>query len=375
MSTLHLPTCHYMIATQLTLFASDFILPTTAFFPAYSDIDDGTDSDGLTDHPRLPESVALVATAFRLIHRRQRKQFHWDDIFALIAGCFDTIVFACFWTRLILNDRARAGHPTSRALGVAIHLIMSLTFTSTLWSVRISIICSVLRIMPRGRTQILLRCIISAFALTWVLLIFFKCWICGSNMNWVGDCVLGRPFGIGRLTAVVVSNVILVGLPTFLLWHTSLPRPLRLMLRAIFSTSLLTTGISALHSVYAMGDNKYLEGFTAHFESAVTLMVCNLLVLVTFIYRRIRNGRDLDDELTEYLSTAPPRDNRRLTTRISFTNISSRSQPTFLSTLRRGSSVFLEANSSANAPGNDSCLESSLSSGCTSKESSVTKAL
>ncbi|KAF5382998.1 hypothetical protein D9615_004848 [Tricholomella constricta] len=169
------------------------------------------------------------------------------------------------------------------------------------------------------------------------------------------------------------------------------------MLRAIFSTSILTTAISALHSVYAMGNNKLLEGFTAHlevdlffifdeplkrthlrtfciFQSAVTLMVCNLLFLVTFVYRRIRNGRDLDDELSEYLSTAPPRGDRRHATRISFTAISSRSQHTFLSTLRRGSSVFLEAAPSANAPDNDASLESSLSSGYASAESSVEKA-
>ncbi|KAF8060797.1 hypothetical protein FPV67DRAFT_1511586 [Lyophyllum atratum] len=301
---------------------------------------------------RLPiticHSLALITTTFRLVHRRQRKQCSWDDFWALVAVACDTVVFVYFWIRVMNNDRTSAGHPPSRTMGRINNLTDSLAFTSTVWSARISIACSVLRILPRGRIRSFVFYMTCLFGLTAALMLFFKSWICGRDLSWNIDCPRGRSFNIAKLATDIVADVALITVPLYLLWHTSLPKAPRYMLASVFATSILTTALSAVHAVYGMGTNTFLDGVTAHVEAAVTVMVCNLLVIVTYIYRRARNGRDLDDDITDFLTTQAPRRRAPLTF-MSFTNIAQSKLTNFFSTTRRGSSIFLEATSSSNA--------------------------
>lgn len=124
------------------------------------------------------------------------------------------------------------------------------------------------------------------------------------------------------------------------------------MIRAVFATSIATAAISAMHACYDLGPNQVLDSFTAHLESAVTVMVCNLLVVVTFFYRRFRNGSDLDDDVTVYLSTQRPRPRAPITF-MSFAGLSHSQPITYLSAMRRGSSLFLEEIPSTNAARNN----------------------
>ncbi|KAG6887257.1 hypothetical protein C0992_013132 [Termitomyces sp. T32_za158] len=76
-------------------------------------------------------------------------------------------------------------------------------------------------------------------------------------------------------------------------------------------------------------------------QAAVTLLMCNLLVLVTFVYRHFRNERDLENELSEYYSRAvdtPVVNGLTISTQIS----AEESHDLAQYTMRRGSSVFLE---------------------------------
>ncbi|KAG6910736.1 hypothetical protein DXG01_008268 [Tephrocybe rancida] len=91
--------------------------------------------------------------------------------------------------------------------------------------------------------------------------------------------------------------------------------------------------------------NAPLTGFTMNVESTVTLLVCNLLVLVTIVYRRMRNGRDIeDDETSDYETTQKESEPHRMST---LTEISTQSEstnePSFPPTNPRGTSLFLEA--------------------------------
>ncbi|KAF8067987.1 hypothetical protein FPV67DRAFT_1168021 [Lyophyllum atratum] len=77
-----------------------------------------------------------------------------------------------------------------------------------------------------------------------------------------------------------------------------------------------------------------------------------LLVMVTYIYRRRRIGRDLQDDVTEYLTTQAPRPRAQLTF-LSFINITLTQLTSFFPTTRRGSSLFLEGIVSGNAARNN----------------------
>ncbi|KAF8060796.1 hypothetical protein FPV67DRAFT_1587240 [Lyophyllum atratum] len=305
---------------------------------------------------RLPvticHSLALVTTTFRLLHRRRRKQCSWDDFWAMVAVACDMVVFIFFWLRAVNNDQTSAGHPPTKTVGRINNLTGLLASTSTLWSARISIACSVLRILPGGRTRSFVFYMTCLFGLTAILMLFFKAWICGRDSSWNTDCPRGQSLNIAKVATEIVADFALITIPLYLLWHTSLPKAPRYMIASVFATSILTTALSVIHAIYGMGPNRFLDGVTAHIEAAVTVMVCNLLVIVTYIYRRTRNGRDLDDDITEYLTTQAPR-RRAPITFMSFTNITQSQLTTFFSTARRGSSLFLDATPSSDATRNN----------------------
>jgi len=56
----------------------------------------------------------------------------------------------------------------------------------------------------------------------------------------------------------------------------------------------LVTVVSVVHAAFLLGPSGLLEGLTANVECAVSLIVANLAVVVTHIYRLIRNGEDID---------------------------------------------------------------------------------
>jgi hypothetical protein len=92
-------------------------------------------------------------------------------------------------------------------------------------------------------------------------------------------------------------------------------------------------------------------------------MICNLLVIVTWCYRTLQHGRDMDDELGEYLSTQSPVP----LTDVVFTDISSESHPNTTFSSRRGTSIFRSNDSANNTSANDQTHSSTASR--SSKES------
>ena len=173
------------------------------------------------------------------------------------------------------------------------------------------------------------------------------------------NCIQLWPF-CARKIADIVSNVLLVVIPLFILRHTRLPKASLYMIRAVFVTTICMISICTIRVIYAMRNNIPLNGLITNLEvslvtrsspraltrglvqAAVTLLMCNLLVLVTFVYRHIRNGRDLDHELSEYLSRA--RGTPVVHGLTSFTSISAPELPDSAQlTTGRGTSLFLEA--------------------------------
>jgi len=96
-----------------------------------------------------------------------------------------------------------------------------------------------------------------------------------------------------------IADGILVAIPFRLLWGVNMPKNMRKLLFSIFSASLLVTIVSIIHAVFLMGPSGLLEGLTANVECAVSLVVANLAVVVTHVYRLVRNGEDIDHDSYE----------------------------------------------------------------------------
>lgn len=106
-----------------------------------------------------------------------------------------------------------------------------------------------------------------------------------------------------------------------MLWDVRLPAHERRLIRALFSASILTTLVSVVHTLFVIGPTHLLEGVSANLEvcviswhafqttdvlsqAAVSLIVCNLLVVVTFLYRVCLRRWNSDTDESYISSTA-----------------------------------------------------------------------
>lgn len=67
-------------------------------------------------------------------------------------------------------------------------------------------------------------------------------------------------------TAEVVSDVVLVALPTQILWWTRLPRNEHILMLSILTMSLLSVMVSIVHVTFVIPVSGYTAGMTADIE-------------------------------------------------------------------------------------------------------------
>ncbi|KAJ6610479.1 hypothetical protein B0H10DRAFT_2060136 [Mycena sp. CBHHK59/15] len=176
--------------------------------------------------------------------------------------------------------------------------MVNLGFTNTLWSSRMSVMFSVIRIIPQ---QFKLRKVTNYFAVLfgvmWAALMAYKLYICASDRSWYAkvkpQCHLGKGVATAELLTDFVADLVLAGVPIELLRGVNMIQgSKRRMLIIIFAASLLTTLASIVHAVYVLGPTGLLEGISAQAEAATALLVANAGALVTAVYRYIRKQRD-----------------------------------------------------------------------------------
>ncbi|KZT20193.1 hypothetical protein NEOLEDRAFT_1048031, partial [Neolentinus lepideus HHB14362 ss-1] len=236
--------------------------------------------------------VAILCTVFRLGYRYTRLRFWWDDLLAGLSMALDVVCLVSIW---ILTDSSSVGpvHQPRKALVVA-YWFASIAFTSVLWSARLSILYSVMRITP---STMMLRRVMYAmavsFGLMYISIIIQKVYMCAHHGKWetthILQCHLGNGIAITELTTDCISDIILVAIPWGLLLRIRLPKAHRKLLLTIFSASIVTTAVSIPHAVFVLGPEGLLSDITAHVEAGVSLIVANLLVILTYIYKVIKH--------------------------------------------------------------------------------------
>ncbi|KAJ7587107.1 hypothetical protein C8J56DRAFT_91685 [Mycena floridula] len=232
---------------------------------------------------------AILITAFRIQRRIHIRKFWWDDFWALVSWILEIIMLA------LLFAQPAAFLKGIKSQLIAFAWLSPLVYTLVVWTTRISISSSITRILaPSTKTRKMsIAMTVSLFAMLCGVLIG-KIWLCAKDSSWHNtpsvSCPSAPSVTIFQLTTDVVSSVALAVFPLLVLWHVDLPHKERVLILTIFAASILLTGSSTLHAVYAFGPSNLqrrieLFALTAHFEAAVSLMVCNLLVVVTRCYR------------------------------------------------------------------------------------------
>ncbi|EGO21195.1 hypothetical protein SERLADRAFT_476072, partial [Serpula lacrymans var. lacrymans S7.9] len=236
-------------------------------------------------------ACAIMTTTFRLWYRVRKRRFWWDDGLAAIALLSLCISLVCVW---IITDGQVSPSGESKMLHITADWGVVTTFTTCLWFARMSIMVSIVRLAPPAlRIRYLALCSSVLFALMWVALLVQKLYLCGHNIDWydssTAQCRLASSVAILQVVTDVVSDALLVALPIRLLRNVNLPKNQRKLILSVFSSSVLITLVCVIHIIFVIKPAVSLQTITGQLEIALSLIICNLLVIVTYLYGVIRN--------------------------------------------------------------------------------------
>lgn len=249
--------------------------------------------------------LGLVLTIFRLAYRIWLRRFWLEDAWAGVAFlCGIAWVTSC-WTYVEAAGEER----------IISFWVYAFTFPSLVWAVRQSILFSIVRVVYA--TQHLRRLIFGLVGLffgLWAGVIAQKAWDFGHDTSWYQTfgkhMVITQPMVAFELMTDCLSDAILIVLPLRVLWSLKLPRRQKRMISVIFSSSIIVTFISIFRGVCQIARYTSVIATAVDFETTLSLLVCNLLVVVTFLYRIFGfTGADDsvstgDDDYTTTRSTA-----------------------------------------------------------------------
>ncbi|KAH7924623.1 hypothetical protein BV22DRAFT_1012917 [Leucogyrophana mollusca] len=264
------------------------------------------------------QCFAIILTLFRVWYRVSIRRFWWDDSWAAMASLCGTICLVSDWM-----------HVTARTRDISVIgcWVYFFAFASVVWAVRMSILYSLARLIyPEKRSRRIVLSVAALFVILWGGIITERAYICGSSLRWYNSgkqtcCNLPASMDIYELATDVVSDIILVAWPLRILWNIKLPsNSQRRMILSIFSSTIVVSLVSLFRAVCRLMQFGSLVLTASELEVAFCLIVCNLLVVVTYFYRFYKRNRahetsgdsdattsDSDDYMypmtTQYLTT------------------------------------------------------------------------
>ncbi|KAJ6624870.1 hypothetical protein B0H10DRAFT_680622 [Mycena sp. CBHHK59/15] len=220
-------------------------------------------------------SAAILTTLYRLYIRRSRL---WtDDACAIVSTCIVLLQVASVLLHAKSDD-------IKRSTRIAAYYVIVVTFYAIIWSARLSILFSIMRIDPNGMRHRFLLGIALLFFVACLILIAQLFWVCERAPLWkdkaTPQCPLSWQVVIFQLISDVLSDTLLIVVPLQLFWHLE-DNCLRRRLCVIFSTCIITTIVSLVHAVLILtrGGPKVLVA--AVVEDCISLIVCNIPIVVT----------------------------------------------------------------------------------------------
>ncbi|KAF9450526.1 hypothetical protein P691DRAFT_773868 [Macrolepiota fuliginosa MF-IS2] len=243
-------------------------------------------------------ALAIPTCVARLFYRRRTHRLWWDDFWAFVALLWDCAMIIVISLRKVQVDAKKSNF---------IRFATYVTAASTLWGARLCIAVTIVRLVPPGRGSLTAKGVSVLFAVIWVVLIVQKFFICGYPSLNITTCKLPKTTGILELCTSLGADIWLICSPAYLLWDSKLSHRRQVLIFSVFASNILLTGASIAHGVSIIKQSNTWVGFTSQVELAVSLMTCNLLVLVTWIYSRIYPADDRDNSSTSDYTTRTTR--------------------------------------------------------------------
>ncbi|KAF8893094.1 hypothetical protein BD779DRAFT_1144067 [Infundibulicybe gibba] len=244
-------------------------------------------------------AVAISSASFRVAYRYRTRQLGLDEYVVAVPLVTDCLYVAVLWLRKV---RPSAPALPSR-LQIALAWLGFSCFIVVVWFSRVVLALSIARICPVGHLArrisfgLAAVCACSMFVLATVRVqscLRDRSWET-SNTKFV-SCPAPLNVAISAFCVDVASDLSLVAISIWILWRVRLPRSQRHLVLAVFSASIWTTLATTTYmlSVYSpwnkSPDGPIIQRSMPHLQAAISLIVCNLSVVVAFFYRTLRKS-------------------------------------------------------------------------------------
>uniref|UniRef100_A0A0W0FBZ0 Rhodopsin domain-containing protein n=1 Tax=Moniliophthora roreri TaxID=221103 RepID=A0A0W0FBZ0_MONRR len=162
-------------------------------------------------------------------------------------------------------------------------------FYGVIWCSRISMVLTVVRI-AHGRFRLFLKFCVGGILVTWSVLFAQVFWTCEREPGWKNEptpqCQLGQDVAIAQIVTDCIVDLLLIICPTYLLSSMKHRRGLKIRPMAIFSSTILVTTFSLVHSYMILKGLGKMEFMFAVFEvDVMSLIVVNLTVIATWLFK------------------------------------------------------------------------------------------
>ncbi|KAG1884278.1 hypothetical protein F4604DRAFT_201953 [Suillus subluteus] len=227
--------------------------------------------------------MAITITSFRLYVRVQQGRLWIDDAWATLGMTFDFILLVALC--LYLQDYEKFPQDTR----VALYYISAQCFYVVIWSSRLSILFTVVRLtVPGSFVRRVLMYTALTFGVVWALLFSQLWWICEKFPAWKTQprpqCNLGKAVAITQIITDVLGDFVLIFAPFCLVYKVRLSRAQKVRVLSVFAASAITTVVSLTHAYYIFSDGGLKVIMAAIVEASMSLIVANLSVVVAFIF-------------------------------------------------------------------------------------------
>ncbi|KAG1858872.1 hypothetical protein F4604DRAFT_1589326, partial [Suillus subluteus] len=237
--------------------------------------------------------IAILCTIFRLVYRCWIRHLWWEDAWAAFALISDVICMLCIW----IQTSASCEYLTSRSKIYLTTFYVSpnldLLCDFQLQAARMSIIFSIIRIAnPSGYNyqKWTTYLIAISFACMWVAILIQK------NITCVFVCHTTKSVALLQMITDVIADVSLIAAPLQFWKNVRLSRNSKILIFSTFGASFIISIITITHSVMLFHSASETTLIIAHVKAALSLVICNLLVIVTLLYRvRWKEALDPDE--------------------------------------------------------------------------------
>ncbi|KAI6114502.1 hypothetical protein F5141DRAFT_714147 [Pisolithus sp. B1] len=157
------------------------------------------------------------------------------------------------------------------------------------------------------------------FFLLFISFMAVKLWYYCHDLSWMNNTLffgnsllpLGTTLDIFEVTTDFATDAILIVLPIKLLWSVKLPTRQRRMILLIFASGITVTIAAICRATCELLNLDLIVSLLMDVEIALSSIMCNLLVFVTFLYRYGRSASllpstelDEDDDYTTPVRTS-----------------------------------------------------------------------